>query len=138
MGFETIIYETDGPLAWITLNRPDKLNAINSTMVSELKQAMDRAQLNEEVRGKDVFIIQSSCPPVQENLVELMVMIDCVKRASAGRVTAVMPYFGYARQDRREQGQLVPIPILERDLTHVLPRHRDLAIQDQHHLKFKF
>ena len=50
MSFETIIYETEGPLAWITLNRPDKLNAINSTMVSELKQAMDRAQLNEEVR----------------------------------------------------------------------------------------
>jgi enoyl-CoA hydratase len=50
MSFETIIYETDGPLAWITLNRPDKLNAINSTMVTELKQAMDRAQLNEEVR----------------------------------------------------------------------------------------
>ena len=57
--------------------------------------------LNESVRGKDVFIIQSTSTPVNENLMELLVMIDAVRRASAGRITAVIPYFGYARQDRK-------------------------------------
>jgi len=65
--------------------------------------------LEEDVRGKDVFVVQSTCPPVNENLMELLVMIDCVKRSSAARITAVIPYFGYARQDRREQGARVPI-----------------------------
>ncbi|MGE4619058.1 MAG: ribose-phosphate pyrophosphokinase [Planctomycetota bacterium] len=65
--------------------------------------------LSEDVRGKDVFIVQSTCPPVNENLIELLVMIDCVKRSSAARITAVIPYFGYARQDRREFGARVPI-----------------------------
>jgi len=66
-------------------------------------------ELEEDVRGKDVFVVQSTCPPVNENLMELLVIIDCVKRASAARVTAVVPYFGYARQDRREHGARVPI-----------------------------
>ena len=57
--------------------------------------------LNESVRGRDVFLIQSTSTPVNENLMELLVMIDAVKRASAGRITAVIPYFGYARQDRK-------------------------------------
>lgn len=57
--------------------------------------------IGETVRGRDVFIIQSTCQPVNDNLMELLVMIDAVKRASAGRITAVIPYFGYARQDRK-------------------------------------
>ena len=57
--------------------------------------------LPESVRGKDVFIIQSTSSPVNDNLMELLIMIDACKRASAGRITAVMPYFGYARQDRK-------------------------------------
>lgn len=57
--------------------------------------------IGETVRGRDVFIIQSTCQPVNENLMELLVMIDAMKRASAGRITAVIPYFGYARQDRK-------------------------------------
>ena len=55
----------------------------------------------ETVRGSDVFVIQSTCSPVNDNLMELLVMIDAFKRASAGRITAVIPYFGYARQDRK-------------------------------------
>ena len=55
----------------------------------------------ETVRGSDVFVIQSTCGPVNNNLMELLVMIDAFKRASAGRITAVIPYFGYARQDRK-------------------------------------
>ena len=55
--------------------------------------------LNESVRGSDCFIVQSTCTPVNDNLMEMLIMIDAMKRASAGRITAVMPYFGYARQD---------------------------------------
>ena len=54
----------------------------------------------ESVRGSDVFIVQSTCNPVNDNLMELIIMIDAFRRASAGRITAVIPYFGYARQDR--------------------------------------
>ncbi|ACL77384.1 ribose-phosphate diphosphokinase [Ruminiclostridium cellulolyticum] len=61
--------------------------------------------IGEVVRGSDVFIIQSTCQPVNDNLMELLVMIDAIKRASAGRITAVMPYFGYARQDRKSRAR---------------------------------
>ena len=66
-------------------------------------------EIEENVRGKDVFIIQPTCVPTNDNLMELMVMIDAVKRASSNRVCAVIPYFGYARQDRRVRSQRVPI-----------------------------
>ena len=62
----------------------------------------------EDVRGADVYVIQSTCPPVNENLMELLITIDCLRRASAERITAVIPYFGYARQDRKAEGR-VPI-----------------------------
>lgn len=66
-------------------------------------------EINENVRGKDVFIFQSTCNPTNDNLMELIVMVDAVRRASAGRITAVVPYFGYARQDRRVRSARVPI-----------------------------
>ncbi len=66
-------------------------------------------QINENVRGSDVFIIQSTCAPTNDNLIELVVMVDALRRASAGRITAVIPYFGYARQDRRVRSARVPI-----------------------------
>src|SRR5438876_1945449 len=65
-------------------------------------------QINENVRGTDVFVVQPTCPPVNENLMELLVMLDSFKRASAERITAVLPYYGYARQDRKDVGR-VPI-----------------------------
>jgi ribose-phosphate pyrophosphokinase len=65
-------------------------------------------KIDEDVRGRDVFIVQPTCPPVNDNLMELLIMIESVKRASAARVTAVIPYFGYARQDRKDEGR-VPI-----------------------------
>ncbi len=65
-------------------------------------------KIDEDVRGRDIFIIQPTCPPVNEAIMELLIMIDSFKRASAYRVTAVMPYFGYARQDRKDAGR-VPI-----------------------------
>ena len=61
--------------------------------------------ISETVRGRDVFIIQSTCSPVNENLMELLIMIDAARRASAGRITAVIPYFGYARQDRKARSR---------------------------------
>jgi len=66
-------------------------------------------QINENVRGADVFILQSTCSPTNDNLMELLVMVDALRRASAGRITAVIPYFGYARQDRRVRSARVPI-----------------------------
>ena len=66
-------------------------------------------ELNENVRGKDVFIIQSTCAPTNDNLMELILMADALRRASATRITAVVPYFGYARQDRRPRSARVPI-----------------------------
>jgi len=65
-------------------------------------------KLEEDVRGRDTFIIQSTCGPVNESLMELLIFIDCARRASAQRITAVIPYFGYARQDRKDEGR-VPI-----------------------------
>ncbi|RUO58252.1 ribose-phosphate pyrophosphokinase [Idiomarina fontislapidosi] len=65
--------------------------------------------INENVRGADVFLLQSTCAPTNDNLMELIVMVDALRRASAGRITAVMPYFGYARQDRRVRSARVPI-----------------------------
>ncbi|MCK4341429.1 MAG: ribose-phosphate pyrophosphokinase [Phycisphaerae bacterium] len=65
-------------------------------------------KLLDDVRGCDAFIVQSTCPPANRNLMELLIFIDCLKRASAQRITAVMPYFGYARQDRKDEGR-VPI-----------------------------
>ena len=66
-------------------------------------------EIRENVRGKDVFIIQSTCAPTNRNLMELILMIDAVRRSSATRITAVVPYFGYARQDRRVRSSRVPI-----------------------------
>jgi len=65
-------------------------------------------KIMEDVRGADVYVIQPTCPPVNENLMELLILIDCLRRASAERITAVIPYFGYARQDRKAEGR-VPI-----------------------------
>ena len=61
-------------------------------------------ELMENVRGRDVFIVQSTCPPANDSLMELLVMVDACRRASAGSITAVVPYFGYSRQDRRTKG----------------------------------
>src|SRR3989344_8593359 len=66
-------------------------------------------EIQENVRGRDIFIIQSTCAPTNDNLMELIIMADALRRASAARITAVVPYFGYARQDRRVRSARVPI-----------------------------
>lgn len=75
--------------------------SLGDATVSRFSDGEVFVQINENVRGSDVFVIQSTCAPTNDNLMELVVMIDALRRASAGRITAVIPYFGYARQDRR-------------------------------------
>ena len=80
----------------------DKLGvSIGKANVTTFSDGETRVEINENVRGMDVFIIQSTCPPVNVTLMELLIMIDAMKRASAYRITAVVPYYGYARQDRK-------------------------------------
>jgi ribose-phosphate pyrophosphokinase len=83
--------------------------SLGDATVSRFSDGEVAVQINENVRGSDVFIIQSTCAPTNDNLMELVVMIDAMRRASAGRITAVIPYFGYARQDRRVRSARVPI-----------------------------
>jgi ribose-phosphate pyrophosphokinase len=86
-------------------------------------------EIQEHVRGKDVFILQSTCAPTNENLMELLIMVDALKRASAGRITAAIPYFGYARQDRRVRSERVPIAAkLVADLLTAAGVHRMLTM----------
>src|SRR5690554_6811654 len=82
---------------------------LGSADVGRFSDGEISVQINENVRGSDVFIIQSTCAPTNDNLMELIVMVDALRRASAGRITAVIPYFGYARQDRRVRSARVPI-----------------------------
>ena len=74
---------------------------MGNAAVSKFSDGEITVELSENVRGKDVFVIQSTCHPTNDNIIELLLMIDALRRASAGRITAVVPYFGYARQDRR-------------------------------------
>jgi ribose-phosphate pyrophosphokinase len=81
---------------------------LSSALVTRFSEGEIRVKIDENVRGKDVFVIQPTSPPTNENLMELLIMIDALKRASSQRITAVIPYFGYARQDRKDQPR-VPI-----------------------------
>jgi ribose-phosphate pyrophosphokinase len=85
-------------------------------------------QINENVRGADVFVIQPTCPPVNDNLMELLVMLDALKRASAQRITAVLPYYGYARQDRKVQPRVPISAKLVADLLTAAGAQRVLAL----------
>ncbi|MDB2137903.1 MAG: ribose-phosphate diphosphokinase [Clostridium butyricum] len=79
--------------------------AVGKSKVSTFSDGEISVDINETVRGMDVFIVQSTCSPVNNNLMELLIMIDAFKRASAGRITAVVPYYGYARQDRKAKSR---------------------------------
>src|SRR6056300_2031959 len=83
--------------------------SLGNATVSSFSDGEIAVELNENVRGKDVFIVQPTCAPTNDNLMELIVMIDALRRASAARITAVVLYFGYARQDRRVRSARVPI-----------------------------
>ncbi len=76
-------------------------------------------KINEDVRGRDVFVIQPTCPPVNDSLIELLLLVDTLRRASAARVTAVIPYFGYARKDRKDEGR---VPISAKLVANIITR----------------
>ena len=82
---------------------------LGKAVVGRFSDGEVQIEIMENVRGKDVFIVQPTCAPTSENLMELLVMVDAVRRSSAARITAVIPYFGYARQDRRPRSARVPI-----------------------------
>ena len=82
---------------------------LGQAMVGKFSDGEVTVEINENVRGKDVFVVQSTCAPTNDNLMEIMLMVDALKRASAGRISVAMPYFGYARQDRRPRSARVAI-----------------------------
>jgi len=82
---------------------------LGDALVSSFSDGEVQVEINEHVRGHDVFIIQPTCAPTNDNLMELLVIADALRRSSAARITAVVPYYGYARQDRRQRSQRVPI-----------------------------
>jgi ribose-phosphate pyrophosphokinase len=85
-------------------------------------------RIEEDVRGRDIFLVQPTCPPVNENLMELLILIDAFKRASAARITAVLPYYGYARQDRKDVGRVPISAKLVADLISTAGANRVLAL----------
>ncbi|WP_395946314.1 ribose-phosphate pyrophosphokinase [Caedibacter taeniospiralis] len=82
---------------------------VGRATVSSFSDGESHIEIIDNVRGRDVFIVQSTCPPTNDNVMELMFLTDALRRSSAGRITAVVPYFGYARQDRRVRSSRVPI-----------------------------
>jgi len=82
---------------------------LGEAKVNQFSDGEIAIEINENVRGKDIFVIQSTCVPTNDNLMELLFMVDALRRSSAGRITAVVPYYGYARQDRRVRSARVPI-----------------------------
>ncbi len=96
--------------------------------VSQFSDGEIFVQIYENVRGADVFVVQPTCPPVNQNLMELLVMLDALKRASAQRITAVLPYYGYGRQDRKVQPRVPISAKLVADLLTVAGAHRLLTM----------
>ncbi|MBE6048721.1 MAG: ribose-phosphate diphosphokinase [Clostridium sp.] len=101
---------------------------VGKAKVSTFSDGEISVDINETVRGADVFIIQSTCSPVNNNLMELLIMIDAFKRASAGRITAVIPYYGYARQDRKAKSRDPITAKLVADLLTAAGAHRVLTM----------
>lgn len=101
---------------------------VGDAMVSTFSDGETMVHINENVRGADVFVVQSTCVPVNNNLMELLLMVDALKRSSAGKITAVIPYFGYARQDRKVQPRVPISARLVSDLLTAVGINRVLTI----------
>lgn len=102
--------------------------SIGDATVSTFNDGEIMVQINENVRGSDVFVIQPTCTPVNHNIIELLLMIDALRRASTGRITAVIPYYGYARQDRKIQPRVPISSRLVADLITVAGANRVLTV----------
>ena len=101
---------------------------LGNAEVSRFSDGEVFVQINENVRGTDVFVVQPTCPPVNDSLMELLIMLDAFKRSSAHRITAVLPYYGYARQDRKVQGRMPISAKLVADLMEAAGTDRVLAL----------
>ena len=100
-------------------------------LIGKFPDSETRIRIEEDIRGADVYIVQSTSPPVNDNLMELLVLIDSARRASAERVTAVIPYYGYGRQDRKDEGRVPITAKLVANLIEKAGAHRVLSI-DMH------
>ncbi|OAM31574.1 ribose-phosphate pyrophosphokinase [Eikenella sp. NML03-A-027] len=110
MAYESLMVFAGNASAGLAENVVKHLGiSLGSASVGKFSDGEVAVELLENVRGRDVFILQSTCAPTNDNLMELLTMADALKRASAGRITAAIPYFGYARQDRRPRSVRVPI-----------------------------
>jgi ribose-phosphate pyrophosphokinase len=101
---------------------------LGSAEISRFPDGEKVIKVEDDVRGRDCFVVQSTCKPVDEHLVELLIYLDCLRRASASRVTAVIPYFGYARQDRKDEGRVPITAKLVANLITTAGANRVLAI----------
>src|SRR5512138_3208525 len=101
---------------------------LGKATVKEFSDGETMVEISENIRGADVFVIQSTCKPVNDHLMELLIIIDALKRASAWRVTAVLPYYGYARQDRKVAPRAPITAKLVADLISVAGAHRVLTM----------
>jgi ribose-phosphate pyrophosphokinase len=110
MAYENLMVFTGNANPLLAHNVVKRLNIpIGHAVVGKFSDGEVMVEILENVRGKDVFILQSTCTPTNDNLMELLIMVDALRRASAGRITAAIPYFGYARQDRRPSAARVAI-----------------------------
>ena len=110
MAYENLMVFTGNANPLLAHNVVKRLNIpIGHAVVGKFSDGEVMVEILENVRGRDVFVLQSTCTPTNDNLMELLIMIDALRRASAGRITAAMPYYGYARQDRRPASGRVAI-----------------------------
>jgi ribose-phosphate pyrophosphokinase len=110
MAYDSLMVFTGNANPKLASDVAKRLNiSVGRASVGRFSDGESNVELLENVRGKDVFILQPTCAPANDNLMELMILADALKRASAGRITAAVPYFGYARQDRRPRSARVPI-----------------------------
>jgi ribose-phosphate pyrophosphokinase len=110
MAYDSLMVFTGNANPKLAADVVKRLNiSLGRAKVGRFSDGEVSVEIQDHVRGKDVFILQSTCAPTNENLMELLIMTDALKRASAGRITAAIPYFGYARQDRRVRSERVPI-----------------------------
>ena len=104
MAYDSLMVFTGNANAKLAADIARRLSvSLGRAAVGRFSDGEISVEIEEHVRGKDIFVIQSTCAPSNDNIMELLIMVDALRRASAGRVTAVMPYFGYARQDRKDQ-----------------------------------
>jgi ribose-phosphate pyrophosphokinase len=110
MAYENLMVFTGNANPLLAHNVVKRLNIpIGHAVVGKFSDGEVMVEILENVRGRDVFVLQSTCTPTNDNLMELLIMVDALRRASAGRITAAMPYYGYARQDRRPSSARVAI-----------------------------